>query len=81
VRIILDAKQLAENPLRIGLSMAVTITVDRDGPAVGEAPRAAPAYVTAVFDEDREKADAEVARIIRGNLAEPLRKPQPASRD
>ncbi len=68
VRIALDPAQLARHPLRIGLSMAVTVTVDLgEGPAVAEAPRAAPAYVTSVFDENRGKDEAAVARIIRAN--------------
>lgn len=68
VRIALDPQQLAKHPLRIGLSMVVTVTVDREeGPTVAEAPRAAPAYVTSVFDESRDKADAAVAQIIRAN--------------
>ena len=69
VRIALDREQLARHPLRIGLSMDVTVQLDREeGPTVATAPRAVPAYVTTVFDENREKADAEVAKIIRANL-------------
>ena len=68
VRIALDARQLAQHPLRIGLSMAVTVLLDHEGPTVAEAPRVAPAYQTSVFDEQRDKADATVARIIQANL-------------
>ncbi len=68
VRIALDAGQLAQHPLRIGLSMAVTVLLDHEGPTVAEAARVAPAYQTSVFDEHRDKADAAVARIIQANL-------------
>lgn len=71
VRIAIDREQLRQHPLRIGLSMEVTVTVDRgEGATVAAAPRAAPAYVTPVFDENRDKADSEVARIIRANLGD-----------
>ncbi len=68
VRIALDREQLAKHPLRIGLSMAVTVLLDHEGPTVAEAPRVAPAYQTSVFEEHRDKADAAVARIIQANL-------------
>ena len=68
VRIALDREQLAKHPLRIGLSMAVTVLLDHEGPTVAEAPRVAPAYQTSVFEEHRDKGDAAVGRIIQANL-------------
>lgn len=71
VRITLDPKELAEHPLRIGLSMQVKVeVVQQDGvplPAAGLA-RSAPAYKTAVFDTLGQQADARIAGILAANL-------------
>ena len=69
VRIALDAGQLAEHPLRVGLSMNVSVdTQDRSGPALSDAPRKEAVASTAVYDALDKGADADVARIIRANL-------------
>ena len=69
VRIALDAGQLAEHPLRVGLSMNVEVdTRQQDGASLAEAPRNAPLTQTRVFDQLEDGADAEVARIIQDNL-------------
>ncbi|WP_270174734.1 efflux RND transporter periplasmic adaptor subunit [Diaphorobacter sp. ED-3] len=69
VRIALDAAQLAEHPLRVGLSMDVTVdTSERSGPALAEAPRKEAVAQTTVYASLDEGADADVARIIRANL-------------
>ena len=69
VRIALDAAQLAEHPLRVGLSMEVTVdTKERGGPALAEAPRQEAVAQTAVYASLDEGADADVARIINANL-------------
>ncbi|WP_025918063.1 HlyD family efflux transporter periplasmic adaptor subunit [Herminiimonas sp. CN] len=72
VRIALDPKELAEHPLRVGLSMQVTVDVaQKKGaplPAAGVA-RSAPAYETAVFDTVGQQADARIAAIIAANAA------------
>mgnify|MGYP000920342212 CR=1 FL=1 len=69
VRIALDAAQLAEHPLRVGLSMEVTVdTKERGGASLAEAPRQEPVAQTAVYASADEGADADVARIIRANL-------------
>ncbi|QJY31746.1 HlyD family efflux transporter periplasmic adaptor subunit [Diaphorobacter sp. JS3050] len=69
VRIALDAGQLAEHPLRVGLSMNVSVdTQDRSGPALADAPRKDAVASTAVYDTLDKGADADVARIIRANL-------------
>ncbi len=70
VRIAIDAKELAQQPLRIGLSMQVEVDIAHDegtsltasGPA-----RTVPAYRTAVFDTANKEADALIARIIAQN--------------
>lgn len=69
VRIALDAEQLAEHPLRVGLSMEVTVdTKERGGASLAEAPRQEPVAQTAVYASLDNGADADVARIIQANL-------------
>jgi len=71
VRIALDAKQVAAHPLRVGLSMEVKVDVqDQSGKSLVEAQRTVPAAQTAVYDRMDQKADAEVARIIKANLGQ-----------
>lgn len=70
VRIELDPAQLAEHPLRLGLSMHVDVNVrDRSGPVLA-APRKAdePRCATDVYRRQLEEADALVTRIIEENL-------------
>jgi len=75
VRIALDPKQLAEHPLRVGLSMMVTVDVqDQSGKSLVDAPRSAPASQTAIFDQADAAAEADVARIIKANLGQPAAK-------
>ena len=69
VRIALEPQQVAEHPLRVGLSMNVEVdTRQQDGASLAEAPRNAPLTQTRVFDQLEDGADAEVARIIQDNL-------------
>jgi membrane fusion protein (multidrug efflux system) len=71
VRIALDAKQVAEHPLRVGLSMNVAVNVeDQSGRMLTDTPRRESAAQTALFDRDDKAADAEVARIIKANLGQ-----------
>ncbi len=69
VRIALDPKELAEHPLRVGLSMEVTVdTASQDGKALADAPREQPVASTRVFEAQQAAADAEVARVIATSL-------------
>ncbi len=69
VRIALDAAQLTEHPLRVGLSMEVTVdTQERGGAALADAPRKEAVAQTAVYASLDAGADADVARIIRANM-------------
>jgi len=69
VRVALDPAQLAENPLRIGLSMHATIdTSDRSGAVLAGAPPSDAGYRTTVYDEQARAADALIARVIAENL-------------
>jgi membrane fusion protein (multidrug efflux system) len=71
VRIALDPKEIAQNPLRVGLSMNVTVNVaDESGRSVGDTPRTqaqGAVASTTVFDSLQHDADAEVARIVAAN--------------
>ena len=71
VRISLDPKEIAQNPLRVGLSMTVTVNVaDESGTSVESTPRTqaqGAVASTTVFDSLSHDADAEVARIIAAN--------------
>ena len=68
VRISLDAAQVAEHPLRVGLSMDATVDVSsQDGPSLAEAPRTAPVAETVVYAQVDRDADAEIRRVIAAN--------------
>jgi len=70
VRVELDAQQLAEHPLRVGLSMEARVDVaPQDGPPVlgaAAAPRASSR--TDVFEARSAEADQRVHAIIAANL-------------
>ena len=69
VRIALDPEPLAKHPLRLGLSMLVTVdTRDQNGATLATAPRAGPLAQTAVYATQDGDADAEIGRIISANL-------------
>ena len=84
VRIALDPAELEAHPLRIGLSMAVTVdTRDESGPAIAGQPATQSRYSTTVFDGVEAEADAHVQQVIAANL--PARQarsglPKPAAR-
>ena len=68
VRVALDPKEVAANPLRIGLSMEATVDVtQQDGKALADAPRNATGVQTDVYAMLDEKATAEIKRIIAAN--------------
>ncbi len=74
VRIALDARQLAEHPLRVGLSMDVTVDIThKDGKTLADAPRAAPLSTTAVYADASQGADEQVQRVIAANLGRSAR--------
>ena len=69
VRIALDAKQLAEHPLRIGLSMEAEVDVrDQSGKALADASSVPSVSETKVFTETDLEADARVNKIVAANL-------------
>ena len=68
VRIALDPQQLKDNPLRVGLSMEVSVDVsDQSGKALADAPRAASVVQTEVYANMDKGASDEVRRIIAAN--------------
>jgi len=69
VRIALDASQLNEHPLRVGLSMDAEVDVSqKDGKALADAPRnAAQAQAQAFAAPGDAAADQEVQRVIAAN--------------
>ncbi|KQP19966.1 hemolysin D [Pseudorhodoferax sp. Leaf265] len=74
VRIALDPQQVLANPLRVGLSMDVTVDVThKDGRTLAEAPRSAPLAATAVYAADARGADEQVRRVIAANVGPALR--------
>lgn len=69
VRISLDAKELLVHPLRVGLSMEVTVdTADQSGKALADASHDAAVSFTDIYDSQQAAADLEVKRIIAANL-------------
>ena len=70
VRITLDPKQLAEHPLRVGLSMDAKVDISKtDGRMLADASRASAVAQTSVFEQNNSAADAEVRKIIVANGA------------
>ncbi|WP_431097224.1 HlyD family efflux transporter periplasmic adaptor subunit [Polaromonas aquatica] len=68
VRIALDAKQLADNPLRVGLSMDAEVDVsNKDGKTLADAPRDAVLAHTQTYGTQDDAADRDVQRVIAAN--------------
>ena len=70
VRIELDPKQLADHPLRLGLSMSVDVTVrDQAGPSLAAARKdVKPVLTTVAYNQQLADADALIAQVIEQNL-------------
>ena len=68
VRIALDARELSEHPLRVGLSMDARVDVSKtEGRMLADGSRASTITETPVFEQNNAAADAEVRRIIGAN--------------
>ncbi|RYX97394.1 MAG: HlyD family efflux transporter periplasmic adaptor subunit [Comamonadaceae bacterium] len=78
VRIALDPKQLADNPLRVGLSMDAEVDISKtDGKTLADAPRAAE-QVAPVAQADVNKSsggDEDVRRVIAANAGRGATRP------
>jgi membrane fusion protein, multidrug efflux system len=73
VRVEIDAKQLAEHPLRVGLSMEATVDISQQTGAPvlsGNAPRASSR--TEAFETQNGEADRLVRDIIATNIGKPV---------
>ncbi len=71
VRIELDPKQLADHPLRLGLSMSVDVGIRDTGGAVlaASAPTGGkPLFATQAFEKQLKDADTLIAQVIDQNL-------------
>jgi membrane fusion protein (multidrug efflux system) len=69
VRVELDPKQLAGHPLRLGMSMAVDVSVrDQDGKVLPAALPAKPVLETQAYAKQLSDADALIERIVEANL-------------
>jgi membrane fusion protein (multidrug efflux system) len=68
VKVELDARELQEHPLRVGLSVIATVDIaDRSGPQLASSARNAVAYQTSVYGNRDREADALVQKIIADN--------------
>lgn len=69
VRIVLDPQEVAERPLRVGLSMNVSVdTHDQSGKSVANAARNTSVASTNVFDDLDQAAVERVDAIVSANL-------------
>jgi membrane fusion protein, multidrug efflux system len=69
VRISLDAKELAEHPLRIGLSTVVTVdTHQTDGATLGTSTPVGAVYSTQALNQPVQEAESAAEAIITKNL-------------
>ncbi len=70
VRIALDPQELAKNPLRLGLSMKVTVDMhNTDGSLIATQVRTAPQQLVISGEQDA-KVDTKIADIIKRNSRE-----------
>ncbi|MER2099109.1 MAG: HlyD family efflux transporter periplasmic adaptor subunit [Pseudomonas qingdaonensis] len=70
VRIHINPEQLAEHPLRIGLSTQVDVDLhDQSGPVLAQQPPQKASFATQVYDRQLVEADTLIARLIHDNSA------------
>jgi membrane fusion protein (multidrug efflux system) len=68
VRVALDPSELAQHPLRVGLSMEAVVDVSKqDGKTLADAPRGGSTTQTQVYATQDDGAAAEVRRVIALN--------------
>jgi membrane fusion protein (multidrug efflux system) len=69
VRIALDPKEIAEHPLRLGLSMSTDVGLrDQSGPVLASEPPEKPLLATQAYDKQLADANALIDRIVRDNM-------------
>lgn len=70
VRIQLEPQDLKKHPLRIGLSMDVSVdTHDRSGKLISEATNP-PSYETTIYDNLEKESNEMIAKIIKDNIGQ-----------
>jgi membrane fusion protein (multidrug efflux system) len=68
VRIALQPQEIAANPLRLGLSMRVSVdTTDTHGQVLDKTSPAQPAYSTDIFENELKDANNVVEQVISAN--------------
>jgi membrane fusion protein (multidrug efflux system) len=68
VRIALDPRELAEHPLRVGLSTRARVDVhDVSGHILAKSARQKPVLATNAYDIDRQEIQTRIAHIIQEN--------------
>ncbi|MDF3863383.1 efflux RND transporter periplasmic adaptor subunit [Pseudomonas denitrificans (nom. rej.)] len=71
VRIHINSEELAKNPLRIGLSMDVNVSLhDQSGPALAQQSPHEAVFSTDVYQEQLASADELIEKLIQANLAD-----------
>jgi membrane fusion protein (multidrug efflux system) len=70
VRISLDPKELAQHPLRVGLSATVDVDIShKEGGALGAVASAPARYVTTALNQPLQQAQAATEAIVAKNLS------------
>ena len=70
VRIRINADELAQHPLRIGLSTMVDVNLhDQSGPVLAQQPPKKASFSTDVYSKQLAEADTLIARLIHENSA------------
>lgn len=70
VRIHINADELAEHPLRIGLSTTVDVNLhDQSGPVLAQQPPQKAMFTTNVYEQQLAEADTLISRLIESNSA------------
>jgi membrane fusion protein (multidrug efflux system) len=68
VRIALQSQEIRQNPLRLGLSMRVSVdTTDKSGPVLNSKTPQQAAYRTDIFENELKDANAVVEQVIGAN--------------
>ena len=71
VRIVIDQEQIKQFPLRLGLSMEVTVDIsDTEKPFIPSERSDGPLYTTDVFATQEQGAEALIAEVIEANLSQ-----------
>lgn len=69
VRVVLDARELAEHPLRVGLSMTAEVdTRDQSGSQLETVAASQQPSVTQIFEQQEAAVDARIDAIVGENL-------------